>query len=442
MLVAHNMMASFTNRQLGINTQSKANSSERLASGYRINRASDDAAGLAISEKMRGQIRGLERASLNAQDGIALIQTAEGALNEIHDMLQRMNELSVQAANDTNTAEDREIIEEEISWLVEEINHISDATEFNTRPILQAEQLVEIDGKGFGNVPLSNSYTITTAGSPSTSRNVYGTYIDFGKITSANVSDLFGKSFTTTCTQNCSQVFTFSFADKELSASSATVNGNNMSIEIGVNNVTQGEEIVNKIIDLVSSMQGTTPFDTYDKTKGDLYIGHANGITSDGSKFILYSIKDGPTYASGMGLLKAGSMLQEEGTIYFQIGANSEQSVPYKIKTINSSTLGLDGIMVSSHVNAGNAITAIQGAIEGVSEYRAYLGAMQNRLEHTIVTDDNTAENLQAAESRIRDANMAEEMVAFAKNSILEQAATALLTQANQSTQGVLQLLQ
>ncbi len=278
MIVQHNMAAANTNRQLGITTGFLAKSTEKLASGYRINRAGDDAAGLSISEKMRGQIRGLEQASTNAQDGISLIQTAEGALNETHSILQRMRELAVQASNDTNVSADRNSIKDELAALTEEINRIAEQTEFNTKVLLN------------------------------------GTF----------------------------------------SASSAAMK--------------------------------------------------------------------------------------------FQVGANSGQSISLTIKNMKASALatGLNNISnnVGSYSAATAAITTINAAITAVSTQRSALGAVQNRLEHTIANADNTSENLQSAESRIRDVDMAKEMVLYSKSNILQQAAQSMLAQANQSTQGVLSLLQ
>ncbi|REJ27581.1 MAG: flagellin [Caldibacillus debilis] len=271
MRINHNISALNTYRQLSFNNTQTAKNLEKLSSGYRINRAGDDAAGLAISEKMRGQIRGLEMATKNAQDGISLIQTAEGALNETHAILQRIRELAVQAANDTNTDNDRAELQKEVEQLIAEIDRIADTTQFNTKNLL------------------------------------------------------------------------------------------------------------------------------------------------DGS-------------LSGSGLI-------------FHIGANKDQNVTLTISSMRASGLGVSGIDISSQSGANNAITTIDNAIDKVSTERAKLGAMQNRLEHTINNLGAAAENLTAAESRIRDVDMAKEMMEFTKNSILTQAAQAMLAQANQLPQGVLQLL-
>jgi flagellin len=271
MIIQHNMAAANTNRQLGITGNNLARSTEKLSSGYKINRAGDNAAGLTISEKMRGQIRGLEQASTNAQDGISLIQTAEGALNETQSILQRMRELTVQAANDTNVSADRQAIQKELTALTDEVTRIGSQTQFNTMNLL---------------------------------------------------------------------------------------NGN----------------------------------------------------------------------FSGKNL---------------QVGANTDQIISFKIDDMRASALSITGVAsaVLTHSGATGAISTVQAALNKVSTQRSDLGALQNRLEHTIANADNTAENLMAAESRIRDVDMAKEMVKYSKDNILQQAAQSMLAQANQSTQGVLSLL-
>nr|WP_294492594.1 flagellin [uncultured Anaerosporobacter sp.] len=271
MIVQHNMAAANTNRQLGITTGQLSKSTEKLSSGYRINRAGDDAAGLSISEKMRGQIRGLEQASTNAQDGISMIQTAEGALNETHSILQRMRELTVQAANDTNVTTDRNSIKEELTALTCEVSRIAKQTEFNTMKLLSGK----MDAK------------------------------------------------------------------------------------------------------------------------------------------------------------------------YLQVGANKGQNIKFTIKSVTAGALSITNVAnnVSSYSVATKQLSTLDAAIKSVSSTRSKLGALQNRLEHTIANADNTAENLQAAESRIRDVDMASEMVKYSKSNILQQAAQSMLAQANQSTQGVLSIL-
>jgi flagellin len=306
MIINHNLNAMNAQRNFGINNTNQAKSMEKLSSGLRINRAGDDAAGLAISEKMRGQIRGLDQASRNAQDGISLIQTAEGALNETHSILQRMRELAVQAANDTNVTTDRDAIQAEMNQLTAEINRIGNTTEFNTQKILNG---------GASNYTANQAITLT---------------LQIGA--------------------NENQTFKVALNDmraQALSISTTTENAENYA-------------------------SGTTTNQLTDKASG----------------------------------------------------------------TSNEYALS-----VASAGTAGNAVTVINKAINKVSTERAKLGAYQNRLEHTIANLNTASENLSASESRIRDVDMAKEMMIYSKNNILSQAAQAMLAQANQQPQGVLQLL-
>ena len=282
MVVQHNLTAMNSNRMLGMTQSAQAKASEKLSSGYKINRAGDDAAGLSISEKMRKQINGLDRASTNAQDGISAVQTAEGALTEVHSMLQRMNELAVQAANGTNSTSDRDAIQAEVDQLLDEIDRVAQTTKFN-----------------------------------------------------------------------------------------------------------------------------------------ETYLLNGSG--------------------------KADTLLHSQAqTLSLHVGADSFTSnkIELKISSMSASTIGVSGISVATVGSATNAIDNITNAIQMVSKQRSALGAIQNRLEHTIANLDNVVENTTAAESRIRDTDMAEEMVAYSKNNILMQAGQSMLAQANQSTQGVLSLLQ
>lgn len=305
MRIQHNIAALNTHRNLGANQASAAKNLEKLSSGFKINRAGDDAAGLAISEKMRGQISGLDMASKNASDSISLIQTAEGALSETHSILQRMRELAVQSSNDTNTSEDREKLQSEVDQLAKEINRISNTTEFNTKNLLN------------GNV---------------------------------------------------------SGVAKNIASTSAVAS------------------------------------------------------TSTASK----------------------PASKTDGALTFHIGANASQTMSLEISAMDADTLGVGtgkdeaatGIKINTQADAETAITKIDEAINTVSKTRSNLGAVQNRLEHTITNLGTSSENLTAAESRIRDTDMAAEMMSFTKNNILSQAAQSMLAQANQQPQGVLQLLQ
>lgn len=343
MIVQHNMAAANTNRQLSITNNNIASSTEKLSSGYRINRAGDDAAGLSISEKMRGQIRGLEQGSTNAQDGISLIQTAEGALNEVHSILQRLRELAVQGANDTNVTQDREAIYEEMSQLVKEINRIGCTTEYNTMKLFASDEQVTSMSDELGSMESPNDIAITRS----------------------------------------SQIITL--ADME-NASVGNHDETNAYLQVGAN-----------------SLQ------TIEFRMGTLDVTKINFPGSEDDEAVNLSSDNDGTLAS----IKAALDEAAEGTTY----------------------------MAEVHDAFTSAVSDFDSAIVNVSKSRSYLGAIQNRLEHTITNADNTAENLQSAESRIRDINMAEEMVSYSKDNILQQAGQSMLAQANQSTQGVLSLL-
>jgi len=345
MIVQHNMSALNTNRQLGATNSALAKSTEKLSSGYRINRAGDDAAGLSISEKMRGQIRGLEQGSTNAQDGISLIQTAEGALNEVHSVLQRMRELASQGANDTNVDADRRAIYEEMSQLAGEISRIGFTTEFNTMKLFASEDQV---------TGIAESSTTVVGGE--------GVSLQYATGSSGEIDE-----------------------SKVISLAKASNDGKAAHLQVGANT---SQSIAFKMGSL--------------DVKNITYPGIEDAEVSEGV-----------------------DLSSESGTLSY----------------IKDAMDNADGFDENVHAAFTAAVTDIDTAITNVSKSRSYLGAIQNRLEHTIANADNTAENLQSAESRIRDVNMAEEMVKYSKESILQQAGQSMLAQANQSTQGVLSLL-
>jgi flagellin len=402
MRINHNISALNTYRQLSINNSMAAKSLEKLSSGLRINRAGDDAAGLAISEKMRGQIRGLEMASRNAQDGISMIQTAEGALNEVHSILQRMRELAIQAGNDTNTSSDREEIQKEINQLTSEINRIANTTEFNTQKLLNATA-----GKVTAAVSAS-TFSNDTTSAANTGITLDGTYTGTSDIT-----------LTLQAVDDGSGGVKYQYS----------TDGTNFTDITWVGTTTQTATILGLTL--------TKPSSDPDVSSGDV----TDTINLTAAK---------PAYSS----------------FSMQIGANENQTMTLDLSDMRAAALGIssssggtgftstltvtDGtnntaveyaLDVSTAANAGNAVTVIQRAIDRVSAERSKLGAYQNRLEHTINNLGTAAENLTAAESRIRDVDMAQEMMEFTKLNILQQAATAMLAQANQMPQAVLQLL-
>ncbi|MFC7785932.1 flagellin [Rossellomorea sp. GCM10028870] len=388
MRINHNIAALNTYRQLNSASTEQSKSMEKLSSGLRINRAGDDAAGLAISEKMRGQIRGLEMGSKNAQDGISLIQTAEGALNETHDILQRMRELSVQSSNDTNTDTDRGELQKEINQLTEEIDRIAATTEFNTKKLLNGdlkgvtEELGNVKFDNQGDSALFSGVVATTpavAGTPGTEAN---------------------------------ETINVKITDYDVAADTYSLEW--------------------------SSQDGQTGTITGVAAAG----GAQNIVTNDGD----YSLTVGAVGVEDIGkeaTFTSRASVEEyaDSSLSFQIGANSSQTMSVGISDMSSSALNVSGIDVTSAGSAEASISAINSAIETVSGERSKLGAYQNRLEHTINNLGTSAENLTAAESRVRDVDMAKEMMSQTKNSILSQAAQAMLAQANQQPQGVLQLL-
>jgi flagellin len=561
-------------RQLGINQTNSSKSMERLSSGMRINRAGDDAAGLAISEKMRGQIRGLKQAQRNAQDGISLIQTAEGALNETHAILQRMRELANQAANDTNVDVDRGEIQKEINALTSEINRIGNTTEFNTQGILKGAEGVEVspalelEGLGTdiladgtyetagGTTILAESaeLTLTAAESASgahnqtlkvnlqgeevtvkivhsatsgdhgvaigedgktatitvaegTAANVMGGHIRDAlagiitkndKLTGNYTISGTGTDVTITSTATGADQFinatashtavsnsgfetgtdvsytqstaTVAFTNIDAAALEAlpgqgiTINGQSnefynadegvyegrADFAVNVSDVTDAASLVSAIADQLGDKLDGVTLSVGNNTNELEVTATANGEAGDG-----IVISDGVDVEA----VTSGKFVAN-----LQVGSNEGQSMTIEISDMRASALGITGtgegftsdlvvtdgtsnemqeaaLDVSTHTTASKAVTMIDKAIESVSTQRSQLGAFQNRLEHTISNLGTSAENLQAAESRIRDLDMAEEMMAFTKNNILQQAATAMLAQANMAPQSVLQLL-
>ena len=396
MRIQNNIMAMNTHRMYSSNNAAVSRSAEKLSSGYRINRAGDDAAGLAISEKMRAQVRGLNMAAKNSQDAISLVQTSEGALQEVHSMLQRMNELSVQSATGTNADFDRTQISAEFDQLKGEIDQIADTTNFNNMKLL--------DGSLAQTARTSFNATSKTA------------TIDF---TFANLTE--GAGITVSDGTN-----TINFRVNLTDDAATPFKADAQNVEVtGLSKSSTKEAINNEFfakINAAFGASGTTAF-TVTQTK--------NATTGENSITLVTGATD-PT---------ATTVSMFEGGLKIQVGAEEGNQLNVAIDSMSSKSLGLEGVSISSQANAGNAITKTRDAINRVSEQRAAMGAMQNRMEHKISNLDNTAENLQAAESRIRDVDIAKEMTSYTKNNILSQAATAMLAQANAAPQSVLNLL-
>lgn len=396
MRINNNIMAMNANRQLAINNTNTQKSLEKLSSGLRINRAGDDAAGLAISEKMRAQIRGLTMASKNAQDGISLIQTAEGGLNETHAILQRMRELAVQSANDTNVEVDRSEIQKEVDQLAEEITRIAKNTEYNTQNLLGGEfkAIFHVGANEGQNVELK----INAMDAESLEVNGIAYSADVGDITGLKVVSRTGEKL-------------------------------NIKFEAATDTGQPTEEVTETTAKFTAA-EGTNPATitiTLAQEAGDTDNVGAITATYEDVKSALESVAD----KAGIKVVTTDDFVEDTTASAGTVTIDENTWVEDKI----------GGIDVSTQEAADGAITVINNAIETVSAERAKLGAMQNRLEHTIRNLDTSAENLQAAESRIRDVDMAKEMMEFTKQTILQQAATAMLAQANQMPQTVLQLL-
>jgi len=416
MIINHNLAAANAIRNANSNATTASKSMQKLSSGLRINGAADDAAGLAISEKMRGQIRGLDQASANAQDGISLIQTAEGALNETHSILQRMRELAVQSSTDTNVATDRGAIQDEMDQLTKEVDRISNNTEFNTQKLL--------DGSFSGKFQIganTNQNMSLTVGKMDTSSLGLTSSITIEKGTVAAASTLKDGTY--------------------------KVSGGNV-FDAKANNV--GKVSTNNKVYVggttVAALSGTK-----DKFETGTLITISSGkfeakgaISSNALKMApgSYETKGSNIVKDNMivGTLSGNVMklTQKDGTT---VAVSATQLGISTTAVTSGQTFTINGSDVSTTDSAAGSITSIQTAIETVSKERSKLGAVQNRLEHTIANLGTSSENLTSAESRIRDVDMAKEMSTFSKNNILSQAAQAMLAQANQQPQQVLQLL-
>ena len=450
MVVQHNLTAMNSNRMLGLTTASQAKSTEKLSSGYKINRAADDAAGLSISEKMRKQIRGLTQASSNAQDGISAVQTAEGALTEVHDMLQRMNELAVKASNGTNSEDDREYIQNEIDQLTTEIDRVSTTTKFNETYLLQgdaegvtaAEQTVEV---ATVNATIAKGATVKAGtvelgkvGLKTEGKAKYSTDVD--SLTGSVLTALNGNAqgtITLTATVKNGKVDKWTDGDgAEYTAAQLKESG------ITVNDGVQDQDTI--IL--------TKKFEKNDKLgeKGVVY-GDPTAANLSGSALgstLKTTIKN--TNGTATMVDYDSTYVPDALKLDLHVGADStsDNKIQLEIKSMSSSALGLlnsDGRLLvngKDSTNADAAIDTIANAIQKVSTQRSALGAVQNRLEHTINNLDNVVENTTSAESQIRDTDMATEMVKYSNNNILAQAGQAMLAQSNQANQGVLSLLQ
>ena len=474
MVVQHNLTAMNSNRMLGLTTASQAKSTEKLSSGYKINRAADDAAGLSISEKMRKQIRGLTQASLNAQDGISAVQTAEGALTEVHDMLQRMNELAVKASNGTNSEDDRSYIQNEIDQLVTEIDRVSTTTKFNETYLLQGNARGTVSATP-ADQTVDSKLADVKLNAAAGSELVAGDVV-LGKVTAevknnaggALIGDLSGSVLNAL---NNAADGTITITQKKDAATNKLVDqyevkdGNDVKAtltqaqlkEMGVN-ITAGTANAGEMTiqlkwnqteqkDLQAGL--SIKADATNTTAAKLQASHLK--VGDEVKVTIKAEQDATT-GNTVTKLSAydNAYVPDALNVSLHVGADSsnDNKIEMSIESMSSKSLGLvneDGKLLvdgKDSTNADKAIDTIAQAIQKVSTQRSALGAVQNRLEHTVNNLDNVVENTTSAESQIRDTDMATEMVKYSNNNILAQAGQAMLAQSNQANQGVLSLLQ
>lgn len=549
MIINHNMPALNTYNKMEGNSTIGQSSLAKLSSGLRINKAGDDAAGLVISEKMRAQVRGLDQASRNAQDGVSLIQTAEGGLNEVHSILQRMRELADQSANGTNTADDRSAIQTEVTQLKSEVDRIGNTTEFNTQKLLSgnlktngavigdvttssvvaklaagtmqgaaalsaaaggaavtfSKDVFTIDGHdidvnwdtllstaqkstlkaapaatGQGVIDVQNilTDTLNKAIDNYNSTNAAGatvahlsSYLTAGKMTlesgtqgtkSQVAIKTAGATTGVGATLISATANTTSAGTVGTSKFNGTTVATGLAIQFKINGVpaqtslataiATGDDMSTAAASLQTALQTaiTAMNTTAGKTSTDTgYIKDVKVTASEDGRFVIndesgsliFEEKAGATTIKDLGLTQAQTDSAGNGGMTFQIGANKGQTINFGINDMRTTAIGIAGVDVSTAAGASEALTSLDSAIKTVSSERAKLGAVQNRLEHTVNNLSTSSENLTAAESRIRDVDMAKEMMNFSKSNILTQAAQAMMAQANQAPQGVLQLL-
>ena len=454
MVVQHNLTAMNSNRMLGLTTKTQAKSTEKLSSGYKINRAADDAAGLSISEKMRKQIRGLTQASSNAQDGISAVQTAEGALNEVQDMLQRMNELAVKAANGTMSENDRTYIQNEVDQLTTEIDRVAETTKFNETYLLKGDKTAASDYTfSYGATAGTTSYTLkdgvtlfdendkkVEAGTVLDTTKKY--YKDYKAGTAAADGDFNGTTGTDT---NKNVLYDGDTGEKfEAGKVQYKDKAKYYSTKTGTEQDPKDaafstSKLDNAYYDKDGNKIAENALSNYLKTTDGNTINVKDGVK-------LYDANGNDVTANVQGTQFSAKATTGALTLSLHVGADatSNNQISLDITAMSAERLGVAGLKVdgSDDTNALNAIDTIKEAIQKVSTQRSTLGAVQNRLEHTINNLDNVVENTTSAESQIRDTDMATEMVKYSNNNILSQAGQAMLAQSNQANQGVLSLLQ
>ena len=448
MIVQHNLMAMNSNRMLGKTTKSQGKATERLSSGFKINRAADDASGLAISEKMRKQIRGLTQASTNAQDGISAVQTAEGALTEVHDMLHRMTELAVKAANGTESDSDRNAIQAEVDQLVTEIDRISNTTKFNETYLLKGRNANGTAAK-LTYTTASNNLNAKLAMAPAggTASNIKVNTIDgtFTIAVNSKAGSIKGGANPIAAADitNLDKLQNIKYASNTTISIQSVQVGATTYYVINSTSALSTSSMAANVSEVIDAIGSSIAFASMD----DLAMQIKKDLGADVRSVMLDSNTKG---ADGKPIinLKFNTFadLNHAMDLSLHVGADSsdDNKINMSVSMISARGLGINGLLVSgdNQDNATRAIDTIADAVAKVSSQRASLGAIQNRLEHTISNLDNIVENTTAAESEIRDTDMASQMVEYSKNQILAQAGQSMLAQANSDNQGVLSLLQ
>ena len=459
MVVQHNLTAMNSNRMLGITQGSLSKSAEKLSSGYKVNRAADDAAGLSISEKMRKQIRGLEQASLNAEDGISAVQTAEGALTEVHDMLQRMNELAVKASNGTNSADDRQTIQDEVDQLLTEIDRVAETTKFNETYLLKGDTNPSKD-------------TMRVAAHDA---GIKGTLVDGATTATFTMAELKAGDTITIAGKE------YSIGDTADNVESAILGDNRTELAVGEkltidgieytigaaddeeHNILESGNALDKIKAGTTVKYNGTTYHAIDDQDNDNVDDNNDSVINATKAYDLINAElktassigatTAATVATGTAaddkisftITKGSVQVQKDLNFSLHVGADADMTnkINVGIEAMDTTSLGIKGLNVKDETGtaATYAVDAIADAVAKVSAQRSKLGAVQNRLEHTIKNLDNIVENTTAAESQIRDTDMASEMVQYSNANILSQAGQSMLAQANQSNQGVLGLL-
>ena len=466
MIVKHNLTAMNSNRMLGLTTTSQAKATEKLSSGYKINRAADDAAGLAISEKMRKQIRGLTQASLNAQDGISAVQTADGALNEVHDMIHRLAELTVKAANGTLSETDRGAVQSEVNQLVSEVDRISTTTKFNETYLMRGDNNGDVAKLSYNDAEAALKTDFSGVAVPDAAGNVpdpmvnagtgifkikvepvedpdAGTPIDHAAAQDGIDPDISDDASVAANTQYSSKTVGPVGSNPEVvyilveGTTEVTAGEGKMSVSDVVRNINNKSNAVNYPGDPAATTQYKA-FGSMDEMMAAIKADHGTDI-----KTVTSSInKDGKVEMR----VETFADVNQAIDVSLHVGTDSSQDnkIHMNIAQLSARGLGLNGLDVSGDTGdaATAAIDVVSDALLKVSNQRASLGAIQNRLEHTIANLDNVVENTTSAEASIRDTDMASQMVEYSNNQILAQAGQAMLAQSNQATSGVLSLLQ